>query len=135
MAHAVFIRGIPGQPTVNVRDQPTTTGALVFTMAAMAQGADIAKPKDDLKHEAPAAANSNLVEDPRPQLAPNPHVGPEVPMVAETPRPASRSEPRVAEAAPGAAQRRKTGGMVLAVLAVVATSYLLQRLRSRSGPS
>ena len=89
----------------------------------------------DLTREARAAANSNSVEDPRPQLAPNTHVGPEVPMVAETPRPASRSEPRVAEAASGAAQRRKTRWMVLAVLAVVAASYFLQRLRSRSDPS
>ncbi len=32
MAHSVFIRGVPQQPTVNVRDQPTSTGALLFTM-------------------------------------------------------------------------------------------------------
>jgi hypothetical protein len=101
----------------------------------MTRAADVARPEADLPREAKAAANSNLVEDPRPQLAPNPHVGPEVPMVAETPRPASRSEPRVVEAAPGAAQRRKTGWMVLSVLAVVAASYLLQRWRSRSDPS
>jgi hypothetical protein len=108
---------------------------LAFSVVAMTRAADVAKPEADLKREPPAGANSNLVEDPRPQLAPNPHVGPEVPMVAEAPRPASRSEPQVAEAAPGAAQRRKTGGMVLAVLVVVAASYLLQRWRSRSDPS
>jgi hypothetical protein len=109
--------------------------ALVFTVVAMTRAADVAKPEDDLKHEMRAAANSNLADTVLPQLAPNPHVGPEVPMVAETPRPATRSELRVAEAAPGAAQRRKTGWMVLAVLAVVAASYLLQRWRSRSDPS
>jgi hypothetical protein len=103
---------------------------LAFAVVQVSAGAEA-----DSKREAQAAANSNLVEDPRPQLAPNPHVGPEVPMVAETPQPATRSEPRVAEAAPGAAQRRRTVWMVLAVLGVVAASYLLQRLRSRSDPS
>ncbi len=37
MAHSVFIRGVPSMPTVNVRDQPTTSGALVFTMPINAQ--------------------------------------------------------------------------------------------------
>ncbi len=41
----------------------------------------------------------------------------------------------VAEEVQGATQRRKTGAMVLAVLAVVAGSYLVQRLRTRSDPS
>jgi hypothetical protein len=103
---------------------------LAFAVVWVSAGAEA-----DSKREVWAAANSNLVEEPRPQLAPNPHVGPEVPMVAETPPPATRSEPRVAEAAPGAAQWRKTGEMVLAVLAVVAASYLLQRWRSHSDPS
>ena len=109
--------------------------ALAFSVVALTRAADVAKPEADIKREAPAAANSNLVEDLRPQLRPNSHVGPEVPMVAETPRPATRPEPRVADAAPGAAQRRKTGEMVLAVLAVFAASYLFQRWRSRSDPS
>jgi flagellar biogenesis protein FliO len=103
---------------------------LAFAVVRVSAGAEA-----DSKREARAAANSNLVEDPRPQLAANTNAGPEVPMVAETPRPASWSEPRVAEAASGAAQRRKTGWMLLAVLAVVAASYLLQRLRSRSDSS
>ena len=103
---------------------------LAFAVVRASVGADA-----NSKREARVAENSNLVEELRPQLAPNPHLGPEVPMVAETPRPATRPEPRVADAVPGAAQRRKTGGMVLAVLSVVAASYLLQRWRSRSDPS
>jgi hypothetical protein len=89
----------------------------------------------DLKREAPVAASSNILADPRPQLAPNTNAGPEVPIAAETAQPATRSEPQAAAAAPVAAQRRKTQWMVLAVLAVVAASYGLQRLRSRSDPS
>ena len=103
---------------------------LAFAAVRVSAGAEA-----ESKREARAAANSTSVDDPRPQLAPNSHVGPEVPMVAESPQPAIRSEPRVAEAASGAAQRSKTGWMVLAVLAVVAASYLLQRRRSRSESS
>jgi flagellar biogenesis protein FliO len=102
---------------------------LAFAVVRVSAGAQA-----DSKREVRAAANSNLVEDTRPQLAPNPHVGPEVPMVAEPPRPASQPEPRVAEATSDAAQWRKSGWMLLAVLAVIGASYLLQRLRSRSDP-
>ena len=57
---------------------------LAFAAVQVSAGAEA-----DSKREARAAANSNLVEDPRPQLAPNPIVGPEVPMAAESPQPAS----------------------------------------------
>jgi hypothetical protein len=105
--------------------------ALAFTVVAMTRAADVARPQNDLKHETRVATNSNLADAPLSHLAPNLRVGPEVPMARETnPAPAP-----VAEGVPGAAQQRKTAAMVLAVLAVVAASYLLQRLRSRSDPS
>jgi hypothetical protein len=104
---------------------------LVFTVVAMTRAAEVARPENDLKRETRVATNSNLADTALPQLAPNLKVGPEVPMARETnPAPAP-----VVEAVQGAAQRRKTGAMVLAVLAVVAGSYLLQRWRSRSNPS
>jgi hypothetical protein len=105
--------------------------ALVFTVVAMTRAADVARPEDGLKHETRVATNSNLADTALPQLAPNLRVGPEVPMARET-NPAAAP---VAEGVQGAAQRRKTGAMVLAVLAVVAGSYLLQRWRSRPDPS
>ena len=104
---------------------------LMFTVLAMTYAADVARPENDLKHEARVATNANSADAPLPQLAPNLRVGPEVPMARETnPAPAPN-----AEGVQGGAQRRKTAAMVLAVLAVVAASYLLQRLRSRSNPS
>ena len=105
--------------------------ALLLTVVAMTRAADTATPEHDLKHEARVATNSNMADTAIPQLAPNLRAGPEVPMARET-NPAAAP---VVEGVPGAAQRRKTGAMVLAVLAVVAGSYLLQRWRSRSNPS
>jgi hypothetical protein len=105
--------------------------ALAFTVDAMTRAADVAKPEDGLKHEMRVATNSNLADTAIPQLGPNLRAGPEVPMARET-NPAAAPVPQGVQ---GAAQRRKTGAMVLAVLAVVAGSYLLQRWRSRSDPS
>jgi hypothetical protein len=102
--------------------------ALVFTVATMAGASAAAKPEDHLKREAQVAVNSNLADTAIPQLGPNLKVGPEVPMARET----NLAAGPPMGAAPGAAQRRKTMWMVLAVLAVVASSYLLQRWRSRS---
>lgn len=82
-----------------------------------------------------STTNSSPERIPVPQLAANTNVGPEVPMAAEPPTPAPQPTPRVTEATPDSAQRRKTVWMVVAVVAVVAASYVLQRLRSRSDPS
>ncbi len=114
--------------------------ALALTSLVMAGAADVANREGDLKHEAatvdyPAKMEAtNSAEDTRPQLAATTNTAPDVPMAPETPQPVIRSGSRLAEAAPGAAERRKTGRMILAVLAVVAGSYLLQRWRSRSDP-
>jgi hypothetical protein len=78
------------------------------------------------KREALAATKSNAVEIPRPQLAANPNTGPEVPMARETNRPATPS---------AATPARNPWWVILAVLAVVAGSFVLKRLLSRSHPS
>jgi hypothetical protein len=87
--------------------------------------------EEQAKREAKAAANSNVLAEPRPQLAANPKTGPEVPMAWETNRPAAP----VAVATPAATQPWSPWWMILAVLVVVGGSFLLKRLRSRSGPS
>ena len=88
------------------------------------------------KREAVAAAKSNAVEIPRPQLSANPNTGPEVPMARETNRPAiPPAAPPVGAATPVATQPRSPWWVMLAVLAVVAASFILKRLRSRSHPS
>jgi hypothetical protein len=109
----------------------TVFAVLAFAVVKMAGAADAAKPAEDLKREAQTAANSNLVDTTRPQLAANTNVGPEVPMVRET-NPAAAP---VAGGAPPATRPRNTMWMILAVLAVLLGSQFLKRLRSRSGPS
>jgi hypothetical protein len=91
--------------------------------------------EEEAKREARMAANSNLMETPTPQLAASSGAVPEAPMAKNPNRRGVPPPAPVAEATPGAAQRWKTGQMILLVLAVVAGSYILQRLRSRSGPS
>ena len=85
--------------------------------------------EEKAKREATMAANSNLVETHRLRLAANTSTAPGVPMVKET------NAPAVPLATPAAPESRKPWWMILAVLAVLAGSYLLRRLRARSGPS
>jgi hypothetical protein len=87
------------------------------------------------KREALAAANSNPVAEPKPQLAANPQTVPELPMVRETNRPTAPSAGPVAAATPAATQPRNPWWIILAVLAVVAGSFVLKRILSRSRPS
>jgi len=82
------------------------------------------------KREAQAAANSNSVKEPTPQLAANPKAVPEVPIVKET----NLFAPPAA-VAPPTAERRSPWWLVLAVLGVMAASFLVKRLLSRSDPS
>jgi hypothetical protein len=87
------------------------------------------------KREALAAANSNPVAEPKPQLAANPQTVPELPIARETNRPTAPSATPVAAATPAATQPRNPWWIILAVLAVVAGSFVLKRILSRSRPS
>lgn len=91
--------------------------------------------EEKAKREARMAGNSNLMETPAPQLAASSGALPEALLEKDTNRPAMPPPPTATDATPGADQRRKTGRMILLVLAVVAGSYFLQRRRSQSGPS
>lgn len=91
--------------------------------------------EEKAKREALAAANSNAVATPQPQLAANPTTVPEVPMARETSRPATPSVTIVAAATPAVAEPRNPWWIILAVLAVVAGSFVLKRLLARSRPS
>jgi hypothetical protein len=87
------------------------------------------------KREAQAAANSNSVQTPVPQLSANPHAGPEVPMARETNAPAGPTGTPVAVATPTAERSRNIWAILLAILALLAGRFILKRLRSRAGPS
>jgi hypothetical protein len=58
-----------------------------------------------------------------------------VPMAKETNAPAVPLATPAAVATPAAPESREPWWMILAVVAVLAGSYLLKRLRARSGPS
>ena len=88
--------------------------------------------EEDAKRNAQAAADTNLVDAPKPQLAANPNSGPEVPMAKEPP--AAPPATVVAAPTPAAAQPRSPWWIILAVLAVLAASFLLQRLTFQVGP-
>jgi hypothetical protein len=87
------------------------------------------------KLEAQAAANSNLVATPTPQLAANPNAVPGVPMRKETTPLAVPPTAPATTATPAAPESRKPWWPVLAVLLVLLGSFVLKRLLSRSGPS
>ena len=87
--------------------------------------------EEDAKRAAQAAANSNLVDRPKPQLAASTRTGSETPLAKQTNLPAAP----IAAATPAAAESRKPWWIILAVLAVLAGSFLLKRLLARSGPS
>jgi hypothetical protein len=91
--------------------------------------------EEDAKRKAQMAATSNLVEAPKPQLAANPTAVPEVPIAKETNAPVAPTAAPVAVATPATAGSWNPWWIILAVLAVLAGSYLISRLRSRSGPS
>ena len=111
--------------------------SMAFATATLAGGAEASKTQGDMRggtERAESTANTNSGGMVIPQLSANTNTGPEVPMAAEPPPPSARSERGVTEATSGAAERRKTVWTVLAVVAAVAGSYVLQRLRSRSDP-
>src|ERR1017187_1613645 len=79
------------------------------------------------KREAQAAANSNSVQTPRPQLSANPHTMPEVPMARETNVPAASPVNPVAVATPPAARSRNVWAILLAILALLTGRFVLKR--------
>jgi hypothetical protein len=93
--------------------------------------------EEEAKHAAELATNSHRVEASQPQLlASAPPALPEAPRVKETNAPAATPAAPVAAATPGeAAQPRNPWWVVLAVLGVLAGSFLLKRLLCRRDPS
>jgi hypothetical protein len=75
------------------------------------------------------------VEKVTPQLAASPGTGTQERMARDTNESAALSPAPVTRAAPEAKERRKTVWMILLVVAVVAGSGLLRRLRTPPGPS
>ena len=108
---------------------------LSFSAVKAAGAADAAQTAKDLQREAGMGANSNLMGAAVPQLSASPSVVTGALMVENPSWPATPPPDRVAHKTPGAVERRRTVWMVVLVLAVVGGSYLLQRLRSRSGSS
>lgn len=91
--------------------------------------------EEQAKREAKMAAGSNAVAEPNPQLSADPNMAAGAPKAMKRPAPATPPTAPVGEATPGARQGKKTLWMILAVLAVFAASYLLNRRRSKSDRS
>jgi hypothetical protein len=91
--------------------------------------------EENTKREALAAANSNAVATPQPQLSASPRMVQEERIIRETNRPAALSASIVEPPTPPAPQPRSPWWMILAVLAVVAGSFAIKRLLARSRPS
>jgi len=88
------------------------------------------------KQEAKMASDTNPIVAPKAQLAANAGAVPEVPMARQTEPPVVPSAAPVAVATPAATESRNPWWVILAVLAVIAGSFLVKRLLcSRSGPS
>ena len=121
-----------GGLSVDMKSLVSLVLVLVFPAVAGLRAADAAKTNGDLQYEAPAAAaNSNAVEIPVPQLSANTSTVPDVPMAP----PAYPPVAPAATQAPVAARPRSPWGAMLAVLAVVAGSFVVKRLLSRPGRS
>jgi hypothetical protein len=91
--------------------------------------------EEQAKREALAAASSNAVAIPQPQLSANPNTRPDVPMARETNHPAAPSAVLVSPASPAARESRSPWWIILAVLAVFAVRFVVKRLLSQSRPS
>ena len=91
--------------------------------------------EEKAQRETRMVANSNLMETPVPQLVASTGPVPEASIEKDPTRRTIPPPAPVTAATPEAAERRKTVWMILLVLAAVAGSSLLRRLRSRPGPS
>ena len=89
--------------------------------------------EEQAKREAHMAANSNLVATLVPQLAASAEAVQGAAMTKDPSLLAPSPPAPVAQATPGAAERRRTVWVILLVLAVAAGSPLRRRLRSRPG--
>jgi hypothetical protein len=79
-----------------------------------------------------AAADSNEARVPIPQLSADTNAWADLQRLRETNQPAVPQVSLVEKPTPAEQQQRHPGLMILAVLAVLAGSYLLQRWRTRS---
>ena len=106
---------------------------LVLALATIGatSGADTAEQEEGQK----PAASSNAVEWPTPQLSANTNPGADIPLVQQPDRLAGRSSAPVPHEALAHGQSRNIWAVTLAILALVASRFVLRRLRSRSGQS
>ena len=82
-----------------------------------------------------AAVDSNNMQKPIPQLSADTNAGAELQRLIETNPPIVPRVSVVERPTPAETQQRNPVWMILAVVAVLAASYLLQRWRSSSDPS
>jgi hypothetical protein len=108
---------------------------LGLALLSLAGAAEASKVEQDVKREAPAAANPNAEAWPTPQLSSNTATGPEVPMARETNLPAARPVAPDAVEAPPASQSRNVVAVIVAILVLIGSRIALRRWRSRSDPS
>jgi hypothetical protein len=91
--------------------------------------------EEKAKRDALAAASSNAVATPHPQLSATPTMVEESRIVRETNRPAALAVALVSPASPAAPAPQNPWWMILSVLAVVAGSFVIKRILARSRPS
>jgi hypothetical protein len=108
---------------------------LAFAAMRAFGGTEPAKSAEGLKREAPMAANSNAGEIPIPQLSANTNGTSGVPLMREARGPAALVAASRAVATPASADSRRSFWIVVAAVVVMAASYLVNRLLSRSGRS
>jgi hypothetical protein len=91
--------------------------------------------EENAKREALAAANSNAVATSQPQMSASPTKVQEERIIRETNRPAALNASIVEPPTSAAPAPRNPWWMILAVLAVVAGSFVIKRVLARSRPS
>jgi hypothetical protein len=119
----------------NMKSSASVLMILAFAVVSAGGAERGVQAAEDLQRAAGVAANSNLMRAAVPQLSASPGVVTGAVMVEEPARPPAPPSDRVAHTTTGSLERRRTVLMVVLVLAVVGSSYFLQRQRSKSDPS